>query len=795
MSLNKNNNEAIIYRIAKNNLVSKKMSSFFSMLSILLAITLVSTLSLFIIGTQTAEQNILKHMQHVMYMNVTDEQIQRMASDDRIEQCAPYKELEKEFQTQGVAYRFFYNGACGGNIQSYILKEGKAPQAYHEILVDQAFLQALGRDAVLGEKIDLDIGGETQEFTICGYTEGNDSTVTHPIHVSKTFADQNPLMKDLPYTALVRIKDVTNVSGSTFTTIAYQIALDYKIERPNVNLNGKFEESLLKGNSGTYVILFVSTLLFIASSIVIYSIFYLSVTARVQQIGQLQTIGMTEKQVKQMIRREGFLLSVCGIPIGLLMGGMISYLLIPEGWTFQNFWIAALNISVLGILIVQLSVRKPASIASKFSPIEASRTVEPVTKERPVSKHKALTPYVLARMESKNNRKKWWFTTVSLAFGGILFMVATTWIASWDQEQYAREGIFSNSEYDIFYLYTHSTPKPYGITEFQLTGHLGSQLEDDIRKIPNVKDIHIEEEVFGNIEYKGVTFLQGFYPIRADDTDYYQLPSKGNNNYNYMVEHDAILITDSSFSENINGITFEAGEKIKFRYFDGEEHTIELEIGAVTSESADRNGNRPNFCMADKTVEKLWKGMNTASSFFISVEDYEKNGKQVEAALQTLLMDYEDLSLSTLGEKKIEVSGEIKNIQMQIYGISIFIILFSIFNLINTVMSSIINRKKQLSMLESIGMEERQVRNMLFWESFLLALPNILFTLTFGTIAGFAFISFMQKSAHYLEYHFPVIPVIFYVIGMISIPMLISFGCLKRQNNISLVERMKNEDS
>lgn len=131
---------------------------------------------------------------------------------------------------------------------------------------------------------------------------------------------------------------------------------------------------------------------------------------------------------------------------------------------------------------------------------------------------------------------------------------------------------------------------------------------------------------------------------------------------------------------------------------------------------------------------------------------------------------------------------------MQIYGISIFIILFSIFNLINTVISSIVSRKKELSMLESIGMEERQVRNMLFGESFLLALPNILITLTFGTITGFAFISFMQKSATYLEYHFPIIAVVLYIIGMIGIPMLISLGCLKRQNNISLVERIRNED-
>ena len=42
-------------------------------------------------------------------------------------------------------------------------------------------------------------------------------------------------MKDLPYTALVRINDITGVPASAFTTIAYQIAMDYKIERPNVN--------------------------------------------------------------------------------------------------------------------------------------------------------------------------------------------------------------------------------------------------------------------------------------------------------------------------------------------------------------------------------------------------------------------------------------------------------------------------------------------------------------------------------------------------------------------------------
>lgn len=216
-------------------------------------------------------------------------------------------------------------------------------------------------------------------------------------------------------------------------------------------------------------------------------------------------------------------------------------------------------------------------------------------------------------------------------------------------------------------------------------------MENSIRVIPNVKDVHVEKAAFGDIEYKWATFLQAFYPLSADDTEYYQLPAKGNSSYEYMVEHDAIFITDSTLSENLNGITFEPGDKIKFRYFDGEEHTVELEIAAVSAEGVEGTGNRSNFCMADKTMKKLWKAMNTAEEFSISVENYEKNGEQVENAFRALLDNYEDLSLYTLRERKIELSGQIEKLQMQIYGISIFIILFSIFNLINTVISSILS--------------------------------------------------------------------------------------------------------
>ena len=54
MELNRNNNRRLLFRLAKNNLLSKKLSAMISVLSILLAVLLVSTLSLYLMGQHFA---------------------------------------------------------------------------------------------------------------------------------------------------------------------------------------------------------------------------------------------------------------------------------------------------------------------------------------------------------------------------------------------------------------------------------------------------------------------------------------------------------------------------------------------------------------------------------------------------------------------------------------------------------------------------------------------------------------------------------------------------------------------
>ena len=198
--------------------------------------------------------------------------------------------------------------------------------------------------------------------------------------------------------------------------------------------------------------------------------------------------------------------------------------------------------------------------------------------------------------------------------------------------------------------------------------------------------------------------------------------------------------------------------------------------------------------MTDKTAEKLWGSMNTTDALLISALEYETNGDQVEQDISAVIEPYTDLSLDTLREHIQDDAFNIQKIKIQIYGISAFLILFSILNLINMVIGNLATRKKELSMLESIGMEERQIRKMLFWECIQLVFPAIFITLVLGGACGYGFVYFLKQLAGYMVYRFPIIPSLLYVLGVILIPVAISYVSLKAQNKTSLVERMRYVD-
>lgn len=76
----------------------------------------------------------------------------------------------------------------------------------------------------------------------------------------------------------------------------------------------------------------ISVLILIACAAVIYSLFYISVTGKVKEYGRLRVIGMTRKQMKRLVRKESRKPSFFSIPLGIISGGIVGYLLIPGVW-------------------------------------------------------------------------------------------------------------------------------------------------------------------------------------------------------------------------------------------------------------------------------------------------------------------------------------------------------------------------------------------------------------------------------------------------------------------------------
>ncbi len=776
MKLDANNNSRIIYRIARSNLAGKKLYTFFSVLTITLSLTFVLTIMLFLQETQTAERRMLGQMQHVMYMNMTKQQMEQAAKDERIELLLPYKEGGEAFETDGVKYSFTYQKSQAEQIRTYVPAEGKEPERYDEIVVDRAFMEQLGKECKIGEKLTLTVGDRQEEFVLCGYTDRGRKLSVYPVYVSGEYADKGLPVREIPWTALVRIRDAGQMEASVFETVAYQIAADYGVRRSDVNINGRFQESLQEGNPIFQAMLLISLVILAAGGIVIYTIFYLSVTSRAQQIGQLQTIGMTEKQIRIMVRLEGFWLCAGSVPAALVLGGLIACFLEPEGWSLSGYLLTAAVTGIFGFLMVQISAGKPAAIAAKISPIEASRVVE--EEDGNVRKNKKLTPFTMAQIGQGRNMKKQRLMTLSIAFGGILFMIAASYLYAWDEKAFSRTGDFADAEYVITYPYNAHSPLPYGLTGMQLTGHLGKELEEKLLAIPHVKSVKTEHGTFGTIEFQGASWVQGFYRLTENSEDFYRMEAEGNPDYGELCEKDALFITNNTFISQINGISFQVGDHITLHWFDGEEHETELEIAALAPGmvSSDRGYN---VAMTDQTMKKLWGDMNTAVAFRISTEDYEEYGEQTEDAIRALTESFPDLALLTLRERMADDSADIRKVKTQIYGLSAFVVLFSVLNLVNLTIGNIATRRKEFAVLEAIGMEERQIRAMLFWENVLLVLPAILITLAIGGGTGYVVVSLLRRIAGYMVYRIPVIPALLFAAGVILIPLLISYVSLK----------------
>ena len=128
----------------------------------------------------------------------------------------------------------------------------------------------------------------------------------------------------------------------------------------------------------------------IAGYLIIYNIFQMSVSQDIRYYGLLKTIGVTQRQLKRMIRQQATRMWLIGTPVGLAAGFILGAFLSPEMIRSVSEQITTREVSFSPLIFlfsalftfvtVQISCMKPAKMAASVSPVEAVRYTERQTK-------------------------------------------------------------------------------------------------------------------------------------------------------------------------------------------------------------------------------------------------------------------------------------------------------------------------------------------------------------------------------------------------------------------------------
>ena len=322
-----------------------------------------------------------------------------------------------------------------------LLEEEELPES------GRAYVEALGLLGVTPElgaefTVTFFVDGieTTQTFTLCGWWERDEAIVASHILIPESLVDAIlqevgvtlPANDDMTgsFNLDVMLKNSANIADDLDTILAnhgYQSEDPSGGELPYIRkgVNWGYTGAQLSESMDFSVVFAIAGMLLLiifTGYLIIYNVFRISVVGDIRFYGLLKTIGTTGRQVKRMLRYQALLLSVCGIPLGLLVGWLIGSWLTPvvlgrlNGMAVDVVSVNPLiffGAAVFSLFTVLLSCAKPGRMAARISPIEAVRYTEGGGMKKTTRKQRA------ARFASHSYVNKKGVSLFSLALANI----------------------------------------------------------------------------------------------------------------------------------------------------------------------------------------------------------------------------------------------------------------------------------------------------------------------------------------------------------------------------------------
>ena len=544
-----------------------------------------------------------------------------------------------------------------------------------------------------------------------------------------------------------------------------------------------------------------------------------------------------------------------GLVIGWLIGGQLTPVIVARldgivPMTSVSPWIFVVA-AVFALFTVLLSCRRPGKMAAKVSPVEAVRYTEGGGKTRAKGrKARRVSPLSMAWANLGRSRGKTVVTVLSLSLAVVLLTVTVNFTGGFDMDKYVSS--FTASDFIVANAGKFQTS-----TTFSAEQTVPQSAIDDIDAQGGVTDSGVVYgQTFGALEYVTEDWFrqnkERFYTpeqldnlIRLTDrneagllADSVQLSGMSAFALDHLtvLEGDlsalyepgsraiaAVYAEDDYGNADMNSHWARLGDIVTVRYVE-ESEFYDPDTGEVwaTYEDIPDGANwveRPTkYRDVDYTVAALVTVPSALSYRYYGADEFILNDQtfiqdtgtdsvmyyafdttdEANAAMESFLADYTGNVNPELDyESKATYAAEFESMRSMFLllggALSFIVGLVGVLNFFNAVLTGIIARRRELAVLQAVGMTARQQRAMLVWEGLLYALGAAGLALLLALVLGPVAFRAVEGLFWFFTYHLDLTVFtrylrVFALLGA-GIPVLTVRAAEKR----TVVERLREE--
>ena len=854
----------LLNKLTIKNLKLNKKRTIVTIIGIMLSVALITAVaSMYASGIKSLikYETIIKGDFHTAFYNVPTSDIDKFINNRNIEKLnitegLGYAKIDSKNEDKPYAYLKGFTKDALNNLSVRLVK-GRLPENTNEIIIP-THLKINGRlDLKLNDSITLEVGkridskgselsqsdkyqntaGEqlvetqTKTYKIVGIMERPATNIeyyTAPGYTFITYIDSKNLSGNVDIYAKFTKDGVKNWDKTIANILGVSQVLFRKVYNQEIE-SEKLTEQLKKtymfdmnkylidletnpisstsmGDLGKVLAIVIVIIVF-TSIFCIKNSFDISITEKIRQYGMLRSIGATKKQIKRNVFYEATILGLIGIPLGIILGCLATYILI----IISNYYLtdviqtgfklelvfstyAILVAIILGIITIYFSALKSATRASKVSEIDSIRN----SANLKISSKKIKSPKYIKKLfgiggvisfkNLKRNKKKYRTTIISITVSTFVF------IALYSFMELAFQNVNNELKVSDFNISLSTNAiNDYSYNKFLKTVNLSG-----------VEDYAIlrNSELSFTGSHSSKEYLEYFGTKKESDAEehitIFAIGKKQYDKYikslglNYDDIKDKVILFDKqyiiSYDKNNNKIIknirvydFNKGDVIT-----STNNQLNLEIGAISSIGPNLLKNLSNsyLIISDEMFDKIAKTNN------LDIYYKASNADKLQDELDSYL-NGESYNINNQEENVRIMNNLFTLIAIFLYGFIIVISLIGITNIFNTITTNMELRKQEFAMLKSIGMTSKEFKRMIRLESLFMGIKSLLFGILIGIILSY--LIYLSSDSD-IPYKLPIVAIIISILVVFILISLIMKYSLNKINKQNTIETIRNEN-